>query len=83
MITSDWSWPTAKQDRTRKVQITSLPDEWGQRAWAGHLCANKQKASGRCAFRRFWQSFQLANGCYGHSGAEHDTWEISDTWLLL
>mmetsp|Transcript_36680 Transcript_36680/g.86101 ORF Transcript_36680/g.86101 Transcript_36680/m.86101 type:complete len:313 (-) Transcript_36680:99-1037(-) len=26
------------------VQITSLPDEWGQRAWAGHLCANKQKA---------------------------------------
>ena len=27
-----------------EVQITCLPDEWGQRAWAGHLCANKQKA---------------------------------------
>lgn len=26
------------------VQISCLPDEWGQRAWAGHLCPTKQKA---------------------------------------
>lgn len=26
------------------VQIHCLPNEWGQRAWAGHLCVNKQKA---------------------------------------
>eukprot|EP00931_Biecheleriopsis_adriatica_P010700 TRINITY_DN111774_c0_g1_i1.p1 TRINITY_DN111774_c0_g1~~TRINITY_DN111774_c0_g1_i1.p1 ORF type:complete len:333 (-),score=98.47 TRINITY_DN111774_c0_g1_i1:60-1016(-) len=26
------------------VQITVLPDDWNQRAWAGHLCATKQEA---------------------------------------
>lgn len=26
------------------VQIQCLPEEWGERAWAGHLCPNKQKA---------------------------------------
>eukprot|EP00931_Biecheleriopsis_adriatica_P010820 TRINITY_DN111885_c0_g1_i1.p1 TRINITY_DN111885_c0_g1~~TRINITY_DN111885_c0_g1_i1.p1 ORF type:complete len:320 (+),score=73.24 TRINITY_DN111885_c0_g1_i1:48-1007(+) len=26
------------------VQITCLPDEWGKRAWAGHLSSQKQKA---------------------------------------
>eukprot|EP00440_Ansanella_granifera_P020334 gb/GFBE01022088.1/.p1 GENE.gb/GFBE01022088.1/~~gb/GFBE01022088.1/.p1 ORF type:complete len:326 (+),score=94.99 gb/GFBE01022088.1/:1-978(+) len=26
------------------VQLSCLPDEWGQRAWAGHLSATKQKA---------------------------------------
>ena len=66
MIMYDWACPTAKQEPTptRKVQITSLPDEWGQRAWAGHLCANKQKAGGRSAFGRFRHILQLANGCF-------------------
>jgi len=26
------------------VKISALPGEWGERAWAGHLCSTKQKA---------------------------------------
>lgn len=41
---SAWQADPTRSCRWTQVQITSLPDEWGQRAWAGHLCANKQKA---------------------------------------
>jgi len=31
------------------VQLTCLPEEWGTRAWAGHLSANKQQAEQNAA----------------------------------
>ena len=59
-----------------EVQITCLPDEWGQRAWAGHLCANKQKAPNEfhCAVLAFCLNYCK---CYLAShGLKHHSYII-------
>ena len=62
--------------RMAEVQITCLPDEWGQRAWAGHLCANKQKAPNEfhCAVLAFCLNYCK---CYLAShGLKHHSYII-------
>ncbi|CAL1156494.1 unnamed protein product [Cladocopium goreaui] len=71
------------------VQITCLPDEWGQRAWAGHLCANKQKAEQSAAeialkdIKDDPQLQELAASSKGKGKGKGNYWNMQMMWEMM
>mmetsp|Transcript_54566 Transcript_54566/g.122073 ORF Transcript_54566/g.122073 Transcript_54566/m.122073 type:complete len:315 (-) Transcript_54566:136-1080(-) len=70
------------------VQIVCLPEEWGQRAWAGHLCSNKQKAEQSAAeialgdIKGDEQLQELANQNKG-KGKGKGKWDVQAMWEMM